>query len=65
MIKQCQSCDWTYDDEFRSTICPHDLFPANDGHNNFTIHYESIRYCPHDIEEGIDCMICDTTGVRS
>jgi hypothetical protein len=24
-----------FDDEFRWTICPHETFAANDGHNNF------------------------------
>ena len=47
MVRKCENCDWTYDDEFRSTICPHDLFPANDGQNNFTIHYDSKIVCSH------------------
>ncbi len=41
MVTTCNACQCRYDDEFRSTICPHDLFPANDGQNNFTVHHES------------------------
>lgn len=65
MIVQCSQCGWTYDDKFRSTMCPHDLFPANDGDNNFTIHHESVILCPHGIEDGYDCYHCDTGGERS
>ncbi len=35
MIMQCQKCLKAFDDEFRSTICPHGTFAANDGANNF------------------------------
>jgi hypothetical protein len=41
MIRDCFWCKNFYDDEFRSTICPHSAFPANDGHNNFRVHDES------------------------
>ena len=35
MIMQCQTCGIAFDDEFRTTICPHGTFAANDGANNF------------------------------
>lgn len=38
MIVQCKTCNSYFDDEFRSTICPHSTFAANDGLNNFA-HY--------------------------
>ena len=40
MIVECRmpGCMKWFDDEFRSTICPHKAFPANDGSNNFTVH---------------------------
>lgn len=62
MTRKCESCNWTYDDEFRSTICPHDTFAANDGNNNFAHHPDSVLICPHEIRDGVDCTICDTDG---
>lgn len=41
MIIICYDCDVRFDDEFRTTICPHRTFAANDGHNNFAHHPES------------------------
>ena len=42
MIVRCEvGCRFYFDDEFRSTLCPHDTFPANDGHNQFAHHPES------------------------
>jgi hypothetical protein len=41
MIVQCFVCQRKFDDEFRTTICPHETFPANDGENNFEHHPES------------------------
>lgn len=41
MIVQCKRCNVWFDDEFRSTICSHQTFAANDGMNNFTHHPES------------------------
>jgi Methyltransferase domain len=38
MIAQCLECGAKFEDEYRSTICPHETFPTNDGNNNFTIH---------------------------
>lgn len=41
MIIQCSACHQFFDDEFRSTLCPHETFPANDGCNRFAHHPES------------------------
>jgi len=41
MIVKCESCKKFYDDEFRTTTCPHETFPANDGRNHFRHHLES------------------------
>lgn len=41
MIQNCHYCEASFDDEFRFTYCPHDLFLVNDGNNNFRIHEES------------------------
>lgn len=41
MIVQCIECKRRFDDEFRTTICPHETFAANDGRNNFAHHPES------------------------
>lgn len=65
MTRKCESCNWTYDDEFRSTICPHNLFPANDGQNNFSVHFNSELYCPHDFLGGWGCFDCNISGERS
>jgi len=66
----CPQCDTRYDDEFRSTICPHDTFAANDGHNNFAHHPESLIersdvVCPHDSQKLQDhgsLLICPGCG---
>lgn len=41
MVVRCLICKVWFDDEFRSTICLHDTFPANDGQNNFEFHEDS------------------------
>jgi len=41
MIIKCSVCGKYLDDEFRTTICPHETFSANDGNNNFAHHPES------------------------
>lgn len=41
MIVICKDCDARYDDQYRTTICPHDTFAANDGQNHFAHHPES------------------------
>jgi hypothetical protein len=38
---QCSKCNARFDDEFRTTICPHETFAANDGRNNFAHHPET------------------------
>jgi len=35
-------CGARFDDEFRTTVCPHETFAANDGRNNFAHHPESV-----------------------
>lgn len=47
MISQCLDCGARFDDEYRSFICPHVAFPANDGNNNFTIHENSYLSNDH------------------
>lgn len=49
MIVKCQKCAKRFDDEFRTTICPHDTFAANDGYNNFAHHPDS--YLESDAEQ--------------
>lgn len=39
-------CGASFDDEFRTTICPHQTFAANDGHNHFAHHPESLITYP-------------------
>jgi len=41
MIVKCSDCEKYFDDEYRTTICPHETFPANDGENRFVHHPES------------------------
>ena len=41
MKTKCRTCYVEYDDEFRSTLCPHLTFPANDGSNAFRHQVES------------------------
>ena len=43
MIVLCDDCGLYFEDVYRSTVCPHNAFPANDGHNNFTVHEEAFR----------------------
>lgn len=42
MIIICGKCQSRFDDEFRTTICPHETFAANNGKNNFAHHPESF-----------------------
>lgn len=53
-MSKCKSCGAAYDDEFRSTICPHATFAANDGNNAFRHHIES----PGPPVEGVPCPKC-------
>lgn len=41
MISRCTECGKYFEDEYRSWVCPHDAFPANDGSNHFEVHNES------------------------
>lgn len=41
MISRCAECLMFFEDSLRSTICPHQAFPANDGKNNFTIYHDA------------------------
>ncbi len=41
MIVRCEECKKYFEDEFRSYVCPHYTFAANDGNNNFAHHPES------------------------
>ena len=41
MIVKCDTCKMYFDDEFRTCVCPHPAFPANDGHNNFEVHNDA------------------------
>lgn len=41
MIVRCKQCQMYFEDCYRSTICPHDPFPANDGNNNFEVHNDA------------------------
>lgn len=41
MVVKCEGCGKWFEDVFRSTICPHDAFPANMGDNTFEIHDEA------------------------
>jgi hypothetical protein len=50
MQRQCPNCRNYYDDEFRSTICPHRAFLANDGNNNFQAHTNSTLIDPRKSE---------------
>lgn len=40
-INKCIECQMWFDDRYRTTLCPHDAFPANDGNNNFKIHHDA------------------------
>lgn len=41
MIVKCQHCPMWFEDSYRTTICPHDTFAANEGANNFRHHAEA------------------------
>lgn len=67
MIIQCVKCNARFDDEFRTTICPHETFAANDGKNNFSHHPEALleietKITPHayspDHQAMGDCQVC-------
>lgn len=41
MIVKCETCLREFEDVYRSYVCPHDPFPANDGNNNFEMHHDA------------------------
>lgn len=41
MIVQCPDCKRRFDDEFRTWVCPHKAFAANNGDNTFTVHEDA------------------------
>ena len=47
MITHCKQCLMYFDDEFRSTLCPHQAFPANDGNNNFAVYEDAYLSNSH------------------
>lgn len=55
MIVSCEKCGASFEDEYRSTICPHSAFPANDGSNNFKVHedayFSAIKSQPDGFDE--------------
>jgi hypothetical protein len=42
MIVLCATCRRRFEDQYRSTVCPHPAFPANDCFNNFTVHNDAF-----------------------
>lgn len=46
MITKCEKCGAKYEDEYRSIVCPHNAFPANDGNNVFTTHDDAYLEQP-------------------
>jgi len=61
MIVQCEKCQARFDDQFRTTVCPHGTFAANDGHNNFQHHIRAMLddgRCPC----GFDKEHCEEYG---
>lgn len=45
MIRSCPTCG-NYDDEFRTTVCPHWAFASNDGNNAFEVRHDSVGPAP-------------------
>ena len=41
MIVKCPNCPKYFDDQFRTTLCPHDTFMANNGQNWFSYYPQS------------------------
>lgn len=53
MIMQCPKCGLAFDDEFRTTLCPHGTFAVNDGANNFAHDTTSYLGKPEDARETV------------
>lgn len=58
MIIQCEKCGMYLEDCYRTTVCPHQAFPANDGNNNFTLHAGAYL----SKEPPTLCRHCNSTG---
>ena len=41
MRVNCPQCKRRFENRYRSVLCPHRAFPANDGHNNFKTHEDA------------------------
>lgn len=41
MIVQCADCKKYFDDTYRMTYCPHEVFLANDGSNKFRYNWDA------------------------
>lgn len=54
MIIQCSTCHYYFDDANRVCICPHEVFPANDGRNNFIVNYSAYLSTEPPTEAQID-----------
>jgi hypothetical protein len=50
----CEQCGARFEDEYRTTICPHGTFAANDGRNNFSHHPEST----------LEIVVPDSSGTK-
>ncbi len=50
MIVLCASCLSEFEDQYRLTICPHNTFFANDGHNRFQHHPDAHLHKVTDAE---------------
>ncbi len=46
MVVTCPKCGARFEDEYRTWVCPHDTFAANDGQNNFAHHPEALLALP-------------------
>lgn len=44
MIVECETCGSKFEDEYRTYICPHEAFPANNGDNTFTVHKDAYLH---------------------
>jgi hypothetical protein len=60
MIILCPVCLSEFDDEFRSTLCPHATFPANDGRNNHKHHPKAYLSSDPSTERSYKAPLYDT-----
>ena len=63
MIIQCNHCQVYFEDEFRSTLCPHRAFLANDGRNNFSIHEDAYLSFEHPADRQAYQDLADSGGI--